>query len=612
MQKKVEKRERKWAAMAPSIMYLGIGGREGPRWSARIGGARRVAGRFTVPPREKISIRTRTRAEPGRRGRGRERERERVKRGGGGGGGGEKKVGRERNERNAPKRWLDLVSRPENERFDEALVLVQGGRGGRGEVWKKRGGGGYEEKRGRLVKNFKYKPGGSGGAKTIFLQADSPSDGTDGGHVYVEADERCDDMLHLHERYHYKGKDGSNANPTSASKTSAKNGGRGVSRRAKPLILKVPVGTSVIVKSKARGGKGKKEGGGGGGSIELMRSGQRVLVASGGKGGLGVVEPHGSNNRNGGGGGGVDRISASANRLDWQKESLGREGETLGVQLVLRVKADVGLVGLPNAGKSTLLSAITKAKPEIADYPFTTLVPNLGVIGGSPVNTATSKGEREEEGWNSDGEFDFSEGQVDLASFHCEEEEEYSYEENPLESVVVADLPGLIGDAHKGKGLGRVFLRHLKRTRLICHLVDIASSSDPFSDYIQIREELRMYNPDYVLRKPHVVVFTKCDLLDESLEGGDDNNNDESDGGGGRMKEPKTLAESLMEKEEFLSQVAEYQSQYFEAFADEGQDRQSFLDLLCPSDVVYISSKTGQGMDELIVALSNVLQSLDF
>lgn len=148
----------------------------------------------------------------------------------------------------------------------------------------------------------------------------------------------------------------------------------------------------------------------------------------------------------------------------------GQPGEEVSLELILRVVADVGLVGLPNAGKSTLLSAITLARPDIADYPFTTLMPNLGRLGGDPAL----------------GALQFS------------------------SEATLADLPGLIEGAHLGKGLGRNFLRHLRRTRVIVHVVD-AAADDPVDDYKIVREELRMYNPQY-LERPYVVVLNKIDL----------------------------------------------------------------------------------------------------
>ncbi|KAL8059108.1 hypothetical protein ABFX02_03G065400 [Erythranthe guttata] len=148
----------------------------------------------------------------------------------------------------------------------------------------------------------------------------------------------------------------------------------------------------------------------------------------------------------------------------------GQAGEEVSLQLILRVVADVGLVGLPNAGKSTLLAAITMAKPDIADYPFTTLMPNLGRLNGDP----------------SLGPGQFS------------------------SEATLADLPGLIEGAHLGKGLGRNFLRHLRRTRLLVHVVD-AAAEDPVRDYRTVKDELRMYNPDY-LERPYIVVLNKIDV----------------------------------------------------------------------------------------------------
>uniref|UniRef100_A0A0V0HMX7 Putative ovule protein n=1 Tax=Solanum chacoense TaxID=4108 RepID=A0A0V0HMX7_SOLCH len=149
--------------------------------------------------------------------------------------------------------------------------------------------------------------------------------------------------------------------------------------------------------------------------------------------------------------------------------SFGQSGEEVNLQLILRVVADVGLVGLPNAGKSTLLAAITHARPDIADYPFTTLMPNLGRLDGDPSLGA----------------------------------DKYSSE------ATLADLPGLIEGAHLGKGLGRNFLRHLRRTRLLVHVVD-AAAEDPVGDYRTVKEELRMYNPEY-LDRPYLVVLNKID-----------------------------------------------------------------------------------------------------
>ncbi|XP_075512407.1 putative GTP-binding protein OBGC2 [Primulina tabacum] len=148
---------------------------------------------------------------------------------------------------------------------------------------------------------------------------------------------------------------------------------------------------------------------------------------------------------------------------------LGHPGEEVTLQLILRIVADVGLGGLPDAEKSTLLAAITFAKPDIAEYPFTTLMPNLGRLNGDP--------------------------SLGAGQFSSE--------------ATLADLPGLIEGAPLGKGLGRNFLRHLRRTRMLVHVVD-AAAEDPIHDYRTLKEELRMYNPDY-LERPHIVILNKID-----------------------------------------------------------------------------------------------------
>lgn len=198
---------------------------------------------------------------------------------------------------------------------------------------------------------------------------------------------------------------------------------------------------------------------------DLARPGDEVLVARGGQGGISLIDA--PEYRRG------KAMALSPNVMrDVTDKALthGQPGEEINLELILRVVADVGLVGLPNAGKSTLLSAITLARPDIADYPFTTLMPNLGRLGGDPTL----------------GALQFSSG------------------------ATLADLPGLIEGAHLGKGLGRNFLRHLRRTRVIVHVVD-AAADDPVNDYKIVREELRMYNPKY-LERPYVVVLNKIDL----------------------------------------------------------------------------------------------------
>jgi len=178
---------------------------------------------------------------------------------------------------------------------------------------------------------------------------------------------------------------------------------------------------------------------------------QRFLAAKGGKGGWG------------------NSHFATPTRQAPKFHYTGRPGEERELQLELKLIADVGLVGFPNAGKSTLISVISAAKPKIADYPFTTLEPNLGV--------------------------------VDMGDFR---------------TFVVADIPGLIEGASEGAGLGDRFLRHVERTKLMLHLVDVSSLSgrDPIDDYEIINRELAAYNEDLAAR-PQIVVATKMDALDE-------------------------------------------------------------------------------------------------
>jgi GTP-binding protein len=185
---------------------------------------------------------------------------------------------------------------------------------------------------------------------------------------------------------------------------------------------------------------------------DLAEEGQRVLVAKGGRGGRGNA-----------------RFVSSTNRAPRRTEP-GEAGEEKQLRLELKLLADVGLVGFPNAGKSTLISRISAARPKIADYPFTTLTPNLGVVSLS--------GER---------------------------------------SFVVADVPGLIKGAHEGHGLGHQFLRHIERTKVLVHLVDVsgASARDPVEDFDTIREELQRFDPA-VAAKPQIVVATKLDALDDA------------------------------------------------------------------------------------------------
>ena len=206
-------------------------------------------------------------------------------------------------------------------------------------------------------------------------------------------------------------------------------------RSAEDLLIPVPPGTVI---HDADTGEAL---------VDLTHPEQRFVAAKGGRGGRGNT-----------------RFATSTNRAPRQFEE-GRPGEERRIRLELKIIADVGLVGFPNAGKSTFLAASSQARPKIADYPFTTLSPNLGVA------------------------------RLD------------EYRE-----VVIADIPGILEGAHEGKGLGLEFLRHIERTRVLLFLVDL-SSSDPVGDFEKLRHELRQYGKN-LLDRPYLIVLTKADLFE--------------------------------------------------------------------------------------------------
>jgi GTP-binding protein len=278
--------------------------------------------------------------------------------------------------------------------------------------------------------------GGNGGngvtafRREKFVPRGGPSggDGGRGGDVWMEADESLNTLLHLRynpEHIAERGRHGEGSN---------RSGREGVD-----TVVRVPVGTQVFDAA----------------TSELLKDftehGERWLAARGGRGGFGNAH-----------------FATSTNRAPRYHQD-GSEGEERELQLELKLLADVGLVGFPNAGKSTLISTVSAAKPKIADYPFTTLEPHLGV--------------------------------VDLGEFR---------------TFVVADIPGLIEGAHKGAGLGDRFLRHVERTKLLLHLVDVSSLSgrDAVQDYETINKELAAYDARLAAR-PQIVVATKLDALDE-------------------------------------------------------------------------------------------------
>lgn len=281
--------------------------------------------------------------------------------------------------------------------IDTATVEVRGGRGGNGCV---------------SFRREKYVPrGGPNGG-----------DGGRGGDVIFVADEGKSTLVDQHYRRHYRADAGQHG-------SGSKKTGRG----GEDVVVRVPVGTLI------RDRETKEV------LADLDSSGDRVVVASGGRGGRGNA-----------------RFATSTDRAPRRAEE-GRLGEERVIELELKLVADVGLVGLPNAGKSTLLRRISAAKPRVGNYPFTTLSPVLGLVT-----------------YGVDGSF------------------------------VVADLPGLIEGAHEGKGLGHQFLRHIERTRVLVLLID-AAAEDPLEDYRVLLKELREHGAG-LMRKPRIVALSRIDL----------------------------------------------------------------------------------------------------
>lgn len=263
-----------------------------------------------------------------------------------------------------------------------------------------------------------------------FVAKGGPSggDGGRGGDVWLEAGEGYNTLLHLRYNPEHKAQRGRHG------EGSLKSGKAG-----EDVIVMVPLGTQVF------------DGETGDFLFDFTKNGQRFLAAEGGRGGFGNAH-----------------FKSSTNQAPRYHQE-GGEGEYRELQLELKLIADVGLLGFPNAGKSTLISVISAAKPKIADYPFTTLEPNLGVVSVSDYKT-----------------------------------------------FVVADIPGLIEGASEGAGLGDRFLRHVERTKLLLHLVDVSSASgrDPVEDYETINRELERYDDD-LAQRTQIVVATKTDALDD-------------------------------------------------------------------------------------------------
>ncbi len=286
--------------------------------------------------------------------------------------------------------------------IDYATIRVKAGDGGNGCVAFRR-------------EKFVPKGGPSGG------------DGGSGGSVYIVASRRLNTLYHFQFQREWRAGRGQHGMGSNRS-------GHG----GEDVLIEVPVGS--VIRERDSGEL----------LADLTENGQRVMIAKGGRGGLG------------------NQHFATATRQAPRFAQPGEEGEERTLEIELKLIADVGIIGLPNAGKSTLISVISAAKPKVADYPFTTLVPNLGVVKA-----------------------------------------------DDDETFVVADIPGLIEGAHEGHGLGDQFLRHVERCSLLLHLVDLSANEHPEKDATVIAHELELYSPR-LAGKPRIVCGSK---LDARVEG---------------------------------------------------------------------------------------------
>ncbi len=282
--------------------------------------------------------------------------------------------------------------------MDRVEIIVHGGDGGDGVV------------------SFRHE-------KFVPLGGPDGGDGGNGGSIYIVADRGASSLNYFKHKRRFKA-------------TSGKSGGKQKKHGAKGgnLIIEVPLGTMIFLK------EGEQE------TLlaDLSQQGQKVVVAKGGRGGLGNVH-----------------FATSRNQAP-KTATKGEAGEEHHLVLDLRLIADVGIIGYPNAGKSTLLTAVSKARPKIADYPFTTLDPVFGVV------------------------------EVDMKMF------------------VLAEIPGLVDGAHLGKGLGHEFLRHAERTKVLLHLID-GSSPSIIDNMNRLNTELALYKPE-MAKKPQLVAVNKIDL----------------------------------------------------------------------------------------------------
>lgn len=280
-----------------------------------------------------------------------------------------------------------------------------------------------------------YARSGDGGAGSVHFRREKHvpkggpdgGDGGEGGSIILRGNSQLWTLLHLKFKKHITAENGGNGE-----------GGQRFGRNGEDIILEVPIGT--VAKNADTNQK----------MVEIMKDGEEQVLISGGKGGLGNVH-----------------FKTATNQTPRYAQP-GIEGKEATVILELKILADVGLVGFPNAGKSTLLSVVSAAKPEIADYPFTTLVPNLGVV---------------------------------------------PYRD--YKSFVMADIPGIIEGAAEGKGLGNRFLRHIERNSILLFMIP-ADADDIKKEYSILLNELEKHNPE-LMDKDRLLAISKSDMLDEEL-----------------------------------------------------------------------------------------------
>ncbi len=281
-----------------------------------------------------------------------------------------------------------------------------------------------------------YVKAGNGGNGIVSFRREKfiPNGGPDGGNggkggsILIRADQQLTTLMDFRYKRNYKAPNG---DPGMGSNKTGKSG--------EDILIRVPAGT--IIKDAATGEV----------YADLVTDGDEIVVARGGKGGKG------------------NAMFARSTDQAPRKSTPGEPGEEKTIQLELKLLADVGLVGFPNAGKSTLISRISAAKPKIADYPFTTLIPNLGIVHY--------------------GEY---------------------------QSFTVADMPGLIEGAHEGRGLGIEFLRHIERTQVLVFLIE-CTADDPKEQYQTLAKELASFRKE-MIEKPQIIAITKMDLVDSKIQ----------------------------------------------------------------------------------------------